>query len=369
MPPEENKNINTNETNTYKVGLNPVFKNNFVPQTNIPKSNINTGISAIINNQKYTPNVSIPLTPRTTTNNLTNRHSIIRTYKGDLESAIQSDHISSINIAMAEDEKMRNQIMISNSVGASTTSDYSKNKIIIFISTLLIITGVIGVSVVYYFSAPSPSPVVKVQELPALITTEYKDELNIDLIKQGNFILALSSKINDINITVNNLYNTYITLGTGSTRRLVSANEFVTLANFKIPDIIKRTLLPDYMVGMFSYSGQNLPFIIIKTSYFENAYAGMLEWEKNMEDDMRILFRLEGYNNGGGILAELTPSSFRKFEDDVINNKDVRLLRADNGKVILLYGIIDKETIVITVSDPAFKEIITRLNQEKSLKR
>ena len=53
----------------------------------------------------------------------------------------------------------------------------------------------------------------------------------------------------------------------------------------------------------------------------------------------------------------------------MIVNKDVRILRDDNGNMILLYGIVDKETIIITVNDTAFKEIITRLNKEKTLKR
>jgi hypothetical protein len=137
---------------------------------------------------------------------------------------------------------------------------------------------------------------------------------------------------------------------------------------FKIPEILKRTLLPDFMVGTFSF-GKNLPFIILKTSYFENAYAGMLSWENDLEKDFQVLFRLTGYQTAGGILAELTPTTIKKFSDSVIVNKDVRILKDETGQIMLLYGIIDKETIIITVNDTAFKEILTRLNNEKTLKR
>jgi hypothetical protein len=126
--------------------------------------------------------------------------------------------------------------------------------------------------------------------------------------------------------------------------------------------------LPDFMVGTFSF-GKNLPFIILKTSYFENAYAGMLSWENDLEKDFQVLFRLTGYQTAGGILAELTPTTIKKFSDSVIVNKDVRILKDETGQIMLLYGIIDKETIIITVNDTAFKEILTRLNNEKTLKR
>ena len=167
---------------------------------------------------------------------------------------------------------------------------------------------------------------------------------------------------------MNSFDNIYITTGTSSTKRLLTAKEFITLMKFYIPDIITRTLLPDYMVGMFSFD-KNLPFIILKTSYFENAYAGMLSWENDIEKDFQVLFRLSGYENSGGILAELTPTASKKFTDAVIVNKDVRLLRNEAGEIILLYGIIDKETIIITVNDASFKEIISRLYKEKELKR
>ena len=95
----------------------------------------------------------------------------------------------------------------------------------------------------------------------------------------------------------------------------------------------------------------------------------MLGWETDLQKDFQILFRLPGYEKAGGILDQLTPMVAKKFEDGVIVNKDVRILRDDNGNMILLYGIVDKETIIITVNDTAFKEIITRLNKEKTLKR
>jgi hypothetical protein len=358
MPPEENK---------LKIGIDPVFKGNPAQQTAPVNQNMAAGISNVLNNQKYVPGQTLDYSlPKTVKNNPLSPKSIVRTYKGDLETAIQANHLSSINIAIAENEKMHSQIK-EQATEPAPAGEYSKNKIIIFVSAILIIIGIVALTFIIIKSS-NQSPVIKVQELPSLITTESKDELNSSTVAKNAFVGTLSNKINTSNIPANNFYNVYITTGTSTGRRLVTASEFISLLGFSMPDIIKRTLLPDFMIGTYSFN-QNLPFLILKTSYFENAYAGMLQWELNLEKDFRLLFKLNGYENALGILADLTPTSQKKFEDGVIVNKDVRLLRGDDGKIFFLYSIIDKETIIITVNDVAFKEIRDRLNKEKGLQR
>ena len=370
MPPEENTNKNAPNFDTFKVGsIDPVFKSNLNQQKTQANQSVPAGAYGVLSNQKYTPSqppVSTIL-PKTETNSAVNPKSIIRTYKGDLESAIQSDHLSSINIAIAENQKMHSQITTEQTPPESS-ANYSKSKVLIFVSAILIITGIIGVAITYFVKNQNSNAVVQTQELPSLITTEFKDELNVSMIGKDRLISTLSSKLNDTQITVNNFDNIYMTTGSSTARRLINSGEFVSLMNFKIPDIAKRTLLPDFMVGMYSF-GKNLPFVILKTSSFENTYAGMLTWEKDLEKDFQVIFRLPGYENSGGILAELTPGVSKKFEDAVIANKDTRLIRGVDGQIILLYGIIDKETIIITVNDVTFKEILNRLNKEKGLKR
>ncbi len=345
-----------------KINIDPVFTGAKPAEKTTP-----TGIYNVLNNQEYSPAIPHTPTPEKPMDKKKERVSLVRTYKGDMESAIAANHLSSVNIAIAENQKLNKQIRSEKKETPNTTSDYSKNKIIIFISIILILAGVIVISFVYITNNKT-NQIISLPELPSLITTEYKDELNISALNKNTAVITLASKLNDIQIPVNNFYNTYITTGTSTNRRLINSIEFISLTSLKIPDQMKRTLLPDFMVGMFSF-GKNLPFIIFKTSYFENTYAGMLEWEGDLEKDLQILFRLSGFENAGGILADLNPTTSRKFSDAVIINKDVRLLRNEDGQITLLYGIIDKETVVITVNDTAFKEVIDRLNKEKGLRR
>ncbi len=332
------------EFNPLKMDIDPVFNSSTTPKPTEDKPV----------NPKPSPEAGLEI--------IHNPKPSIRTYKDDIQSAIQANHLSSINIAVAENEKMHSKI-----VGTEVSSSGSKTKAVLMISLLLIIVGGGAIGVTYLIQNLKGAPVVQQQTLPALITTEYKDELNINTVVSSRFTSALSSRINDIQIPANNIYNVYITTGSSTAKKLISSQDFVTLSNFRMPDILKRSLNPDFMVGMYSLS-QNLPFVIFKTSSFENSYAGMMEWESGLQSDFDTLFSLNE-NKGGGLNAALTPSIVNKFQDITIVNKDVRILYDEQKRPIMLYGIIDKDTIIITTNEDAFREIVSRLNKEKGLKR
>jgi len=358
MPPEENTNKNNPNLNPLKIGIDPVFKGNVNQQTSAPQQSPAANAFNVLNNQTYTPAEppvsSLQKAIDNTTSN-TNPKSIVRTYKSDLESAIEANHLSSINIAIAESQKKLSQAQISPQQPPQQ-SPYSKSKILIFISYILLIVGIVAIFITFFIKKQNTNPIIKVQELPSLITTEYKDELNIDTIAKNKFNTTLASKLNDLQIPVNNFYNTYLTTSSSSARRLITTVEFINQTQFKMPDILKRSLRSDFMIGMYS-ANKNQPFIIFKTSYFENTYAGLLNWETDMRKDFQIIFKLPAYETNTG------------FQDAVIVNKDVRLVKNENGEVILLYAIVDKETIIITTSDTSFKEILSRINKEKGLRR
>jgi hypothetical protein len=368
MPPEENK--NNNNLNTFKVGIDPVFKGNNVSQGNTIDRTNPVGAYGVLNNQGYTPtNTPATSSPQNITERkVPNQKSIIRTYREDMESAIQDNHLSSINIAIAESKKTNSQTQVRQEENTTATSSNLKNNIIIMFSLILIIAGIVALFYFYFTNKQDSTPITQIREITSLITSENKEELNVDTIIKDKFINALSSKLNDTQTPINNLYNIYITTGSSTAKRLVDVSEFISLIKLKMPDGIKRSLSADFMVGMYSLD-KNQPFIIFKTLSFENTYAGMLAWETNIKEDLQTIFRLSGYQSGGGILNELTPSDIKKFEDGVISNKDVRILRDDNKNIMLLYGIVDPQTIVITVSDSAFREIVSRLNKEKTLQR
>jgi hypothetical protein len=369
MPPPENKNNTSPNVSPFQTGIDPIFKGNQGQQTSPPK----TPVSAfnVLNNQKYTPTETPVTHTAPIVENPTGPKSIVRTYKSDLESAIQTNHLSSINIAIAENQKMHRVILPEQS-GVDSEDNGSagnpKYRKILILSAILVIFGIIAIITVYLLSVSTTQQAIITREFPALITTEVTNESNLETISKNILIDTLAGKINSTKVPQNNFYATFITTGSTTAKKLISSTEFITLTKLDVPSLLKRTLLPNYMIGSYSY-GVNFPFIIFRTSSFENTYTGMLDWEKSLEKDLTILFRLPGYDAPRGIAEQLTAVNFKKFEDAVVSNKDVRLIRNEAGKIILIYGIVDKTTVIITTSDTAFKEIVNRLNKEKAIPR
>ena len=84
----------------------------------------------------------------------------------------------------------------------------------------------------------------------------------------------------------------------------------------------------------------------------------MLKWEKDMVSDVGKLF-------GISVNASSTPQT---FVDQERRNKDLRVLKDENGKVILLYSFIDNNTLLITKNENVFGAVLSKFlisQQEK----
>jgi hypothetical protein len=348
-----------------KVDIDPVFHGQ-LNKTAEPKAG--SGVAGVLNNQEYTPSVSETQQALDEINH-NDKKSLVRTYKDDIASAIQANHLSSINIAIAENEKMHSQIAGDMAGKESEDQSGSRSKLVITLSIILVVIAVLAVAITYFIQKKDTAPTTTETPIAVpILSADYKDEFSTNTIVKGRFNSALSSRLNDLKVPAGSIYSPYITVGTSSSKRLATANEFISLAEFNTPDIVKRALTTDFMAGMYAYD-QNQPFVVFKTTSFENTYAGMLEWELNLEKDFTKLFRLNGGNEIGGTIALLSASSTHKFQDGVVSNQDVRLLRDASGKIMFIYNILNKDTVIITTGDQALKELILRINKEKGAKR
>ena len=101
------------------------------------------------------------------------------------------------------------------------------------------------------------------------------------------------------------------------------------------------------------------PFLIIKLTSFENAFAGMLSWEPNMARDLAPLLGTTD------LLKVINPAYV--FKDVIVRNKDVRMLEASSTPVIL-YSFFDNQMLIITEDIDAIQTLIDRLTREKLLR-
>ena len=137
----------------------------------------------------------------------------------------------------------------------------------------------------------------------------------------------------------------YPSIQTGFGATPVTTDVFMSVFNPRAPGSFIRSLEDDMMFGVYLGTNRD-PFFIFKTSRFDTAFAGMLAWESTMGEDLGPVFN--------------TREQRTRFVDEVIRNRDVRVLYDSDGDEHILYSFIDPETIIITTSAEAFLTLLER---------
>ncbi len=128
---------------------------------------------------------------------------------------------------------------------------------------------------------------------------------------------------------------------------MASISEVLGLLAPRMPASLVRAFENKYMLGVYSFD-TNEPFIILTTNDFPVAYSGMLKWEKDMVADIGKIFNISVVNSEPPLA----------FTDEALKNRDLRVLKDNENKTILLYSFIDKNTLVITSNENIFNAII-----------
>lgn len=297
----------------------------------------------------------------------------IHTLESDLAEFNKRENMSVAKMAIAEAErKQKNQNNFPNI--HETEPNQSKKKIIISSLVLLALSAIIFVILNFINTNKQEPPVVSTKLFNPIIQPDKIKEIDMDKTDWRKIKEILSSERDNAEITVSKIISFYFTKTITQKNKdskeseaekiLIPANEFISLLETHIPDQLKRGLLEDMMYGIHSYNNTQ-PFLILKTENYQTAYSGMLSWEEYMYMDFNDFFITteKKFLPNDGI-----PSTLQKFEDLVVKNKDVRVLRDTQNKIFLMYSILDKNIIVITTDENTFGEIISRFSNTRLIR-
>ncbi len=325
----------------------------------------------------------------------------IRTFRDDMTTAVSEQKTSLVSAIAAEQDKLSQQQMKGG--GEERKSLLSPIAFYVLgVSTMLIVAGV---AVFGYLSlTDKKQPVAAIQDLPAYIFTEAQQQVDATGDTRQSFMDKLMYAKSKVNVRLGAITYLYLTANGPSasglsTLHLLSTAEFLNSIESRAPASLVRALDPTMMLGVHEFDG-NQPFLIFKIIDYENAFAGMLAWEKDMNGDLAPLFgehilhqvsstptpaplaptatdtvststvgTTTGSTTEVSVPEEpvITTDSFLPivFEDAVIRNKDVRVMRGDSGNIVLLYSFVDRSTLVVTTNEPTFVEVLTRLTSRR----
>lgn len=252
---------------------------------------------------------------------------------------------------------------------------YSHSALFTVLSIFLIFIG-IGILVWLYF-LKAENPIIKTQPVVISVFLPSNQENNFDI--SG---LSILQTINKMSAFLDNTYpNDSITQikivnGTATTTSVTatateetSADTFFESFASRIPTSLTRALNKKMFSGIYTLD-KNHAFFIIQVDSFDRAFEGMLAWEKNMYNDLKLFI-----NKTNMVTAENTANTseivtipLKIFEDIIVQNKDTRVLKNNQGDTLMMYSFIDQKTLFIMDNESTFKEILKRFEASKSIR-
>lgn len=248
-------------------------------------------------------------------------------------------------------------------------------KLFMFLLSLIFIASGLGTGYYFYMKSPvSKLPVIQTvkSKVPSIITPNIQKIVPIASLKNellGQKIQSLSSSTE---MTKDSITEFIFTKNTASTTARVISVDFINLLGYSAPEMLKRSLVDSWMFGVYGNDNENTPFIILKTDFFQNAFAGTLKWEPAMPEELATILNYRDKIRAENNLSSSTIASYfavkGKFVDRVILNRDVREFITEAKNTLLVYSFIDKDTLLITTSESTMRNLIQRLEKQPQVR-
>lgn len=244
-------------------------------------------------------------------------------------------------------------------IGSTPGSSRSMKLALLSVALLILGAGVLGG--VLYINRDKPLTLSPL-EIDTLVFADQSQDIPVQTVRGDAFMGLLATRMSKAELPLNAISALQLTTlsETGDVVE-ITTQEWFDHAQTQAPSALVRAFSPKFMLGIHSLEGVE-PFLVFKTAFYENAFAGMLAWEKTMSRDLSPLF-------GTTILSDSGPAtSGSPFYDRLINNIDVRILVDLKSEIRLIYGFIDRQTVVISNNRDTFLEVVNRLNSTRAVR-
>jgi hypothetical protein len=248
-------------------------------------------------------------------------------------------------------------------------------KLFMFLLSLIFIACGLGGGYYLYTKSPLattvPTPATP-KKIPSIVTPDVQKTLAVGNLKNELLAQKIQSQMAGSNTDPQKITEFVITGSQASSTTRINALGIIESLGYSSPDMFNRSLVDSWMLGVYGTDNSKEHFIILKTDFFQNAFAGILRWEAAMPEELATLLnyrdKIKAQNAMGSSTVATYFSVKGKFEDKIILNRDVREFVTEGGTTLLLYSFIDKDTIIITTSETALRGIVEKLEKQTYLR-
>jgi|GEM_PF-2035416 len=278
----------------------------------------------------------------------------IRTYQADAAALADKEKPTAISLALAEQKKRGQQGTIRNSRPATPEQKNRRYKIMIAASAFFMAGGLVALGFLYARFSLQNQPIIDVPEAEQLITVDSTIDLGVTDQTSEALRQTLATTVATTERGVSGII---FTKTIAKRQERIGAQEVFTSLKMPVPADFARSLSAGYTLGAITTDTGAAPFIILKPTSFETAFPGMLAWEPTLASTFYSTFNVQ------------LDVDISRFSDVVIKNTDARIQRNSRGSALIVYALHDRSTLVITTSESALAELITRLTSTSYIPR
>jgi len=286
----------------------------------------------------------------------------LQTYERDIAESMRERNTSQISVNLEEKKEERKKLEKQGAVltdkrevqenDSDTSKSSSIKKIfIIFFLFLIILGGIIVLPKIWSTYTTKEPPKVSVLQPETLLKGDVIIKINITGKTREEIISLIQEELkNSPQKELGSIIIIYpIEIVGGEVA--VSGERFLKIMAQGTPGAFLRALGNKVTLGYQVREEGYAPFLQLEISSFENAYSNMLSWERTIALDLL------------GFITEIEENRLNaNFEDQIILEKDARVLRKIDGRTALIYSFLNKNTLFITNRTETFRAIVVLTN-------
>ncbi|HTE49136.1 MAG TPA: hypothetical protein VK675_04470 [Candidatus Paceibacterota bacterium] len=280
----------------------------------------------------------------TKTNNRveTSGNKIVQTFAEDMAEVIENDKSGGLIKKIIHEEEAHEIEKKSSSPGSI------KNKFFMFIGLLFISLGLITLS---FFKLKKEVPTVPVvaQFIP-LIFSDASSSIDIAPLNKDAIIQNVYNAVNLTKVKKGGLEGIYLT----ENKQIIGLRKFIKLIEGSfIPPNNTVLVNDDFLMGVVNGETKDF-FILLKMRSTADIFDALRAWEKKMFFDLHGFF-------GYALSTETKYLENKEFQDGIMENKNTRVLYDSNNQIVMMYIFVDDNSVVITNTESAAREVMLRL--------
>ena len=265
----------------------------------------------------------------------------VKTYAEDMAKVIESGEGGIIKKIIHEQEEQEAE-------KKNLSPESKKNKLFMLVSVALVVLAFLTIISIIVFRQKIFTVSVAPQFTPIIFTDQNKF-LEIGGLNRDKIIQTVLNEMNTAKIKVGGIEGIYL----ANDKNPVLLREFVKLIGGSFVPGQTIFVSDNYLLGVVNNKAKDL-FILLKVRSFADIFQSIRAWENKMFYDLHGFFDI-------GITSETNYLLTKNFEDGIVENKNARILYDKDNKIVLMYVFADENSVIITNTSEAVREIMLRL--------